>query len=126
MKKNRNGKVQFIAALEVITMQINAGHSGIHIYETLTASGRITLSYRQFQRYLSEHITPDKSTHPAPGKNVMNRSHPPSVQPSGSKPGDKGKTPQEPSPQKDIFRQPQKVLHNPSMTDERRKELFGE
>ena len=111
MKKRRNGKYQFTAALSEITSLLEEGQTGRYIHEQLTENNRITMSYPQFQRYLSRNISPDKQPHSVQRNHTMNKNNTPTKQP-------------ELSLQKDTSRQFKKKLHNPSMTEEQKKELF--
>lgn len=95
------GLVEFRANLEVITQQRNQGYTKKYIHEHL--AGKITLSYAQFARIWSREFNEKPETKK---KNIAS-------QPQSRTP-----------PTRDIFRKESKVLHNPSMTDERRKELF--
>ncbi|ENP7383823.1 hypothetical protein ACEC18_004434 [Vibrio parahaemolyticus] len=126
MKKRRNGRAIFYSLREKITTLINNGHTGIYIYETLKIENNLSLSYPQFQRYLSEIKQKE-----APQKKK------PSVQPQRNTPSTKAvKTAPQQTVTKpthsttdekprDPYRRKTKPIHNPSMTPERRKELFG-
>ncbi|MFJ3459420.1 TraK family protein [Scandinavium goeteborgense] len=114
MKKKRNGKAQFTAVIEDITRLLKEGQSGVYIYGKLIEEKKIALSYPQFQRYLSEHKSPQQV------QKIKLAEKSKDVQKTTSQ------TENKPVPQRDSFRRQTRVLHNPSMTDERRKELFGE
>lgn len=99
MTRKGMGLVEFRANLDDISRLKKQGYGKKHVHEIL--AGKITLSYAQFTRIWSQELgeNPKKPTKPQP-KSVA------------------------PSPSRDIFRAEPKVLHNPSMTPEREKELF--
>lgn len=55
MHKPYDGKAQFTDSLDAIEDIVNEGHTGTDIYRTLTEAEKITLSYKQFQRYLADY-----------------------------------------------------------------------
>ncbi|EPT9251239.1 TraK family protein [Photobacterium damselae] len=106
MKKARNGRANFYSLKEEILLLVKSGHTGQYIYNALSSDNKLTISYPQFQRYLSElksDGTNSKVKH-AP-KKLTKQTLP-----------KREKT--------DPFRQKKEPIHNPTMTDERRKELF--
>lgn len=104
--KKRNGKSEFIKNIDEITEEINKGVNGVRIYESLYEEGKVSFGYSQFQRHLNSIIgNKDKKIHSEqykPSKKTIN-----------------------PAPTKhDSLRRKKNVIHDPTMTDERRKELF--
>lgn len=102
MKKIRNGKAQYRAEINAIKQMVGEGQTGIYIYTKLIDEGKITLSYRQFLRYFAENSDKDKKV--ATGSRTTVRETSASTSPS---------------------RRNRRVLHDPTMTDERKKEIFG-
>lgn len=109
------GLIQFRENKVLIEELKTKGYDRKRIYIKLTE--HIGISYTQFTRIWKKEFN----------ENTQNKSPDIKTQRTIQNPSPKQtkNTPTTPL-QKDIFRQPQKVLHNPSMTDERRKELFGE
>ncbi|MEJ5074838.1 TraK family protein [Enterobacter ludwigii] len=111
MKKYRNGKSQFLAHAEVITKLVSEGQTAIYIYERLSDESSLAISYRQFLRYIRELKSPVKTQKASSIKHEGQQNR---VQPS----------PQPPSI--NSSRRQTRILHNPTMTDELKKEIFGE
>ncbi|CAG23486.1 Hypothetical protein PBPRB1626 [Photobacterium profundum SS9] len=106
MIKKRNGKSEFIKNIDEITEKINKGINGVRIYESLNEEGKVSFGYSQFQRYLNSIIgNKDKKTHSEQYKAPKNAINPAPIK-------------------NDSFRRKKNVIHDPTMTDERRKELF--
>lgn len=93
------GLVEFRTNLDVITGLKNQGYTKKHIHAQLR--DKITLSYAQFSRIWNKEFG-EKSVAPA----------------TKQKPPEVGRS-------RDIFRKERRVLHNPTMTEERKKEIFG-
>lgn len=111
MKKTRNGKSQFLAHAEVITKRISEGQTSIYIYEHLSKESHLAISYRQFLRYVRELKNPAKTQKVSSIKHEGQQNR---VQPN----------PQHPPV--NSSRRQTRILHNPTMTDELKKEIFGE
>ncbi len=119
MKKRRNGRANFYSLREEILTLINNGHTGVYIYESLKSENKLSISYPQFQRYLSEIKPNNKQTSTRSSK----------VTPLGVKPNQspqaiiakKHNTDEKP---RDPFRRKNKPLHNPNISDEEFKNLI--
>ncbi|MCS2161567.1 hypothetical protein MUU47_10630 [Scandinavium sp. H11S7] len=103
------GLVEFRANLELITTLKTQGYDRKRVYEKL--GGKTTLSYSQFVRIWNREFNETKvvkqqtTTSQKAGNQARNNRS---------------------SQQRDPFRRQTRVLHDPTMTDERRKEMFGE
>ena len=106
MKTPRNGRANFYSLKDEILSLIQVGHTGSYIFNILSADNKLTISYPQFQRYLSELKSNGTNSKI---KSVQNKS-------TKQIPSKREKT--------DPFRENIKPIHNPTMTDERRKKLF--
>ena len=110
MAQRGMGLVEFRANKELITTLKTQGYDRKRVYEKL--EGKTTLSYSQFVRIWNKEFSEGK----AKVKKTM---------PTASKtttPATREGT----NHQRDPFRRQTRVLHDPRMTDERRKEIFGE
>ncbi|HBB9961478.1 TPA: hypothetical protein JG851_004645 [Vibrio parahaemolyticus] len=123
MKKRRNGRANFYSLRDEITKLINNGHTGTYIYEALKEENKLIISYPQFQRYLSEIKPKETPNNKRPSVQPL-KTTPPSVKPNKSPQVTTTKSNTDEKP-RDPFRRKTKPIHNPSMTPERRKELFG-
>lgn len=108
MKKVNNGKAQFAASREIISRMVAECQTGRYIYEHLLTSGAITISYQQFQRYLAS-LRPKDNEMKTKRYQTPPEKHPTPQENSASNPS----------------RRSRRVLHDPTMTDERKKEIFG-
>ncbi|TDN47043.1 hypothetical protein EC843_12012 [Buttiauxella sp. JUb87] len=110
MAQRGMGLVEFRANLELITTLKTQGYDRKRVYEKL--EGKTTLSYSQFVRIWNKEFSEGKATatkvNPAASK---------TTNPTSSEGN---------SHQRDRFRRQTRILHDPRMTDERRKEIFGE
>ncbi|OEB90911.1 hypothetical protein BBN09_10760 [Vibrio parahaemolyticus] len=124
MKNRRNGRANFYSLKEEITKLINNGHTGIYIYQKLKEEEKLTISYPQFQRYLSELKQKETPTNKRPSVQASKVTTP-SVKPQKSQqvqPEQKSNTDEKP---KDPFRRKSRPLHNPNISDEEFKNLIG-
>ena len=104
------GLIQFRENKTTIDDFRNRGYDKKKIYEQLEQN--ITISYVQFTRIWN------KEYGETPQKNATER------RPVTKHLVAKKTTPSTPPQSGDIFRNKPKVIHNPSMTEERKKELF--
>lgn len=120
-KKRGLGLVQFRKNLEKITEMHQQGYPVMHIYNEI--SEKIDIKKSQFYELFDREIrNNEKSTKKK--TSTQNPKVTPSVKPNKLPQVTTTRSNADEKP-RDPFRRKTKTIHNPSMTPERRKELFG-